>query len=192
VQEYGAAVLRHGIDLMVVSTGALANAAVYDTLKQAAIEGHARLMIPAGAIGGLDVVGALRLGGLKRVVYRSVKPARAWKGTKAEQFADLDNLTAPCVFYRGSARAAALAFPQNANVAATIALAGVGFDDTDVELIADPDRKTNEHQIQVEGHVGRASLVIESQPSRSNPKTSALTALSVFRALVNESEAVVI
>jgi aspartate dehydrogenase len=192
VRDYGPTVLRSGADLLVVSTGALADAATYSSLKTAAHDGHSRLMIPAGAIGGLDVVGALRLGGLSQVVYRSVKPPRAWKGTHAEQLICLDDLATPTVFFAGTAREAALTFPQNANVAATIALAGVGFDWTRVELVADPDRSTNQHQILAEGAVGRVSLTVESQPSRVNPKTSALTAFSVVRALLNEAEAVVI
>lgn len=192
VRQCGAAVLERGVDLLVVSTGALCEPALLGELRAAARASGARLMIPAGAIGGMDVVGALKLGGLRHVLYRSRKPPRAWKGTPAEDLINLDRLDSPVAFFKGTAREAAARFPQNANVAATIALAGLGFDDTHVELVADPQRLTNQHEIEAEGEIGRTLLMIESKPSATNPKTSALTAYSVVRALLNQQETFVV
>jgi aspartate dehydrogenase len=116
----------------------------------------------------------------------------AWRGSPAEQIADLDKLTKRTVLYKGTAGEAALRFPQNANVAATVALAGLGFDATEVELVADPDAPGNIHEIEVEGAAGNFSIRLQGKPSRTNPKTSALTAFSVARALINEKAAIVI
>ena len=87
---------------------------------------------------------------------------------------------------------AALRFPQNANVAAALALAGLGFDATEVELVADPDAPGNVHEIEAEGAAGRFAIQLQGKPSRSNPKTSALAAMSVARALLNENATIVI
>ena len=184
--------LESGIDLVVVSIGALAEASMLDRLRAAARRGAARLLLPAGAIGGIDAIAAMRLGGLYSVRYRSVKPPAAWRGSPAEKLADLDRLAKRTLLYEGSAREAALGFPQNANVAATVALAGLGFEATRVELIADPDAPGNIHEIEAEGATGRVAIRLQGKPSATNPKTSALTALSVARTLANEAASIVI
>ncbi len=189
---HGAAVLATGIDLVVASTGALADPRLYERLCAAAAQGGARLLVPGGAIGGIDAIAAMRLSGLAAVRYRSVKPPLAWRGTPAEQLVDLDHLADRVCFYQGTARAAALDYPQNANVAATIALAGLGFEATQVELVADPAAPGNLHEIEAEGATGRIAIRMQGKPSARNPKTSALTALSVARAVVNRAATVVI
>src|SRR5262249_49576705 len=87
---------------------------------------------------------------------------------------------------------AALLYPQNANVAAAVALAGLGFDATEVELVADPDAGGNVHEIEAEGAAGRFAIQLQGKPSRSNPKTSALAAFSGARALLSEPAPIVI
>jgi aspartate dehydrogenase len=134
----------------------------------------------------------MRMGGLSLVRYRSRKPPLAWRGSPAEKLVDLAALAKPAVLYRGNAREAALLYPQNANVAAAIALAGLGFERTEVELVADPAAAGNVHEIEVEGAAGRFAIELEGKPSRTNPKTSALAALSVARAIRNEQAAIVI
>lgn len=192
VDEYGEAVLRNGVDLLVISIGALADPALFERLKSAARAGDARLLLPAGAIGGIDAIAAMRIAGLQAVRYRSVKPPAAWRGSPAEQVVDLAKLTRRTVLYQGTAGEAALRYPQNANVAATLALAGLGFDATQVELVADPAATGNIHEIEAEGAAGRFAIRLEGKPSRHNPKTSALAALSVARALLNEKATIVI
>jgi aspartate dehydrogenase len=192
VAEHCEAVLRSGVDCLVISVGALADPALYARLKSAAQVGNSRILLPAGAIGGIDAIAAMRVAGLASVRYRSRKPPAAWRGSPAEQVADLSVLTKPTVLYRGSAGEAARLYPQNANVAAALALAGLGFDATEVELIADPDARGNVHEIEAEGAAGRVAIALEGKPSRSNPKTSALAAMSVARALLNERATIVI
>ncbi len=192
VAEYGDRVLRAGIDCLVISIGALADPALLARLKSAADAGNSRILLPAGAIGGIDAIAAMRVAGLTSVRYRSRKPPAAWRGTPAERLVDLGALTRRTILYQGTAGEAALLYPQNANVAAAVALAGLGFDATEVELVADPDAPGNVHEIEAEGAAGRFAIQLQGKPSRSNPKTSALAALSVARALLNRQATIVI
>jgi aspartate dehydrogenase len=185
VAEYGREVLRRGIDFLIISVGALADRDLLNYLKGRAEAGGSRILLPAGAVGGIDAIAAMRLGGLDAVRYRSRKPPPAWRGSPAEKVADLDKLKSRTVLYRGNAGEAALLYPQNANVAAAVALAGLGFDATEVELVADPAAPGNVHEIEAEGSAGRFAIQLQGRPSRTNPKTSALAALSVARALAN-------
>jgi len=192
VADHGETVLRTGRDLLIISVGALADPALLGRLKAAAQAGGSRILLPAGAIGGIDAIAAMRVAGLTSVRYRSRKPPAAWRGSPAEQVADLGSLTERTVLYRGTASEAALRYPQNANVAAAVALAGLGFDATEVELVADPAAPGNVHEIEAEGAAGRFAIQLQGKPSRSNPKTSALAAMSVVRALINEGASIVI
>jgi len=192
VAEHGSAVLRSGTDCLVISVGALADPALLARLRSAAQDGNSRILLPAGAIGGIDAIAAMRVAGLTSVRYRSRKPPAAWRGTPAEELIDLGALTRPTVLYKGIAGEAALLYPQNANVAAAVALAGLGFDATEVELVADPGAPGNVHEIEAEGAAGRFAIQLQGKPSRTNPKTSALAAMSVARALLNRQATIVI
>lgn len=183
LDQHGAAVLGAGIDLMTVSTGALADDALATRLEEAAVAGKARLHLVPGAIGGIDALSAAKAGGLDAVTYRGRKPPAGWKGSPAETGLDLDRLEAPATHFSGSARDAARLYPKNANVAATIALAGLGFDATQVELIADPGLHHNVHEIHASGAFGRLDLTLEGNPLPGNPRSSALTAMSMARAV---------
>jgi aspartate dehydrogenase len=190
VAAYGPDLLRRGLDLVVISIGSLADRALHARLVAAAEEGGAKLILPAGAIAGADGLAAARVGGLSRVTYTSRKPPKAWKRTPAERAFDLDRMTAETVLYRGAADEAARLYPQNANVAATIALAGVGWDATEVQLVADPEAAGNIHQIHAEGAFGAFDIEMRGKPLPDNPKTSTLAALSMVRAIRNHAGAV--
>ena len=192
VAEHGSAVLRSGIDCLVISVGALADPALLERLRSAAQDGNSRILLPAGAIGGIDAIAAMRVAGLTSVRYRSRKPPLAWRGSPAERQVDLGKVAKRTVLYKGTAGEAALLYPQNANVAAAVALAGLGFEATAVELVADPDAGGNVHEIEADGATGRFAIELQGKPSRTNPKTSALAALSVARALLNEQATIVI
>ncbi|WP_233491579.1 aspartate dehydrogenase domain-containing protein [Wohlfahrtiimonas sp. G9077] len=94
---------------------------------------------------------------------------------------DLAQLTEAVTFYRGTAREAATLFPANTNVAATLALAGIGMDQTTVELTADPSIGRNQHCVTARGAFGQLTVMIEGEPLDDNPKTSQLAAMSVVR-----------
>ncbi|TNF18979.1 MAG: aspartate dehydrogenase [Rhodobacteraceae bacterium] len=192
VAEHGAAVLGAGIDLLTASVGALADQALFDRLTETATRQGAQILLPAGAIGGIDALAAARLSGLVAVTYTGRKSPGAWKGTAAENRVDLDALSEPAVFFEGTAREAATTFPQNANVAATLALAGLGMDQTRVRLIADPAASGNTHEYQVQSRAVDFSMCLAGKVSPSNPKTSLSTAFSLARSVLNRSSAIVI
>ena len=182
VREHGEAILSAGVDLMLVSTGALAEDAVLDRLTGAASRAGARILVPAGAIAGLDGLGALKAAGLLSVTYTSAKPPLAWRGTPAEALLDLGSLRERTIFFEGSAREAALAYPKNANLAATVALAGLRLDRTRVRLVADPSASGNTGTIEASSEIGDMALVMAGRAS-ANPKTSASTAYSLLHAI---------
>ena len=183
LRAHGVALLSRGIDVLTVSNGALADARFAGALEDAATAGGARLRLLSGAIGAIDVLAAASVGGLERVVYTGRKPPAGWRGSAAEDVLDLDRLTEASVHFEGTAREAALAYPKNANVAATVALAGIGMDGTHVRLIADPTRTANRHEIEATGAFGRFEFAIEGNALPGNPASSALTAMSVVRAV---------
>lgn len=191
LKEHGPALLARGVELITVSNGALADAGLAVALEDAAKASGARLELLSGAVGGIDALAAARVGGLTRVTYVGRKPPAGWKGTPAEAVLDLDSLSEARVHFEGSARDAALRYPKNANVAATIALAGIGLADTEVRLIADPSTDANCHEIEAEGAFGRFTFRIEGKALPDNPKSSALTAMSVVRAVLNRLEPVI-
>ncbi len=190
VTQHGEACLDAGYDLLVASVGALADQALYDKLVAAAKRNDRTLLIPAGAVAGMDGLAAARLAGIDRVRYTSRKLPLAWKGTHAEKLCDLAAVTSATEFLRTDARQAATLFPQNANVAATIALAGVGFERTEVSLNADPAANGNTHLVEVEGPCGSMRIELSNKPFPDNPKTSMLAGLSLLRVIRNRSEAV--
>ncbi|MGE4062349.1 MAG: aspartate dehydrogenase [Rhodospirillaceae bacterium] len=185
-------VLKAGIDLIIVSTGSLADPVLWGEVSAAAAQGPAKVKLVAGALPGVDALAAAKLAGLDSVTLTSSKPPRAWMGTPAETTHNLDAIAAPTVLYSGNARSAALAFPKNANVAATAALAGIGFEKTRVMLVADPGVTQNVHHLQATGAFGSMALEIHANPSPDNPKTSHMAALSIMRVLENEAAAIVI
>ncbi len=192
VRQYGEQILGAGIPFVVISTGVLADKALYERLSEAAKRNNVKMLLPAGAVGGIDALGAAQLAGLLKVTYKARKPALAWIGTAAEDKLDLADLKSAECFYQGSARDAAIHYPKNSNVAATVALAGLGFDDTSVELIADPGLTENVHEIEVEANSGSFRIRLSGLPLEESPKTSALAAYSVAKCLRDLDSAVVI
>ncbi|RXE46698.1 aspartate dehydrogenase [Chromohalobacter israelensis] len=190
--EHGGAVLARGWSLAVVSVGALADDALYGRLHDAARRSGGKLHVLAGAVAGMDGLAAAREGGLESVTYEARKAPASWRGSHAEELVDLDAVAQPTVFFEGSAGDAARRFPANANVAATVALAGLGMENTTVRLTVDPDTTRNTHRIHARGHFGEFEIELSGYPLASNPKTSTLAALSVVRACRQVLEPVVV
>ena len=182
--EHGPAALARGRTVVTVSAGALADPALAAQLEQAAGAGGGKLIVASGAIGALDALRAAAAGGLTRVVYTGRKPPKGWIGSPAEEIVDLRAMGAePVTHFEGTAREAALRYPKNANVAAAVALAGLGFERTEVALIADPTAPGNIHEITAEGAFGRLRFEIEGKTLPDNPRSSALAAMSALAEL---------
>ncbi len=186
--KYGEAVLRRGIDLGVLSAGALSDINLDARLRQAAHQSGSKIIVVPGAIGGIDAISAVGKTGLTAVQYTGRKAPLSWKGTPAENVCDLENLSEPFEVYVGAARDAARIFPKNANVVATVALAGIGFDETLVRLIADPSVSRNTHKIEAHGDNVSFSFETCSGTLPDNPRTSALTSQSAYRILKMRSD----
>ncbi len=192
VRDYVAACLSAGIDTVIASVGALADSDLHDALSDAARRGKSRLILPAGALGGVDLLAALRPSGIEELLYTGRKPPAAWRGSPAEALVDLDHLSTPVTFFTGDAAQAACDFPKNANVAATLALAGPGFAATRVQLVADPGATCNLHEVSLRAGAANFTIRIEGKPSPDNPRTSLTTAYSLAREVLNHSREVAI
>lgn len=191
VRDHVPALLEAGVETAIASTGALSDPDLAMRLEAAARAGGTRLVLSSGAVGGMDILAALSRSDIRSVTYTSRKPPKAWAGTKAETLVDLDGLAAETVFFEGTARQASADYPKNANVAATIALAGAGFERTTVRMIADPGVNANVHVFDVVSDAAEVSVRIVGKPSPANPKTSLPTVYSLVREVMNRVSPIV-
>ena len=192
VVQWAEAALRHTPALAVVSTSALCDTDLLGRLLAVAERHGSRLLVPPGALAGIDALAAASALGLDEVAHRIVKPPLAWMGTGAEVKVPLATLTDAVTFFEGSARQASEAYPQNANVAVITALAGIGLDRTRVHLVADPAAEGNRHELHAVGAFGRLDVRIENRPLWGNPKSSEMAALSLLRLVENLKNTLVI
>jgi aspartate dehydrogenase len=179
--EIAAAVLGAGKSIMVLSAGMLLR---HPELLAAAKEHGGQIIVPTGALLGFDAVSAAAEGEIQSVTMITRKPVNGLMGAPylVKNNISIDGLTQAKRVFKGSAREAAIGFPENVNVAAALSLAGVGPDRTSIEIWADPSVQRNMHRVVVEADSARFEMAIENVPSE-NPKTGRITALSVLAAL---------
>jgi aspartate dehydrogenase len=183
-------ILRAGVSLIAASTGALSDPQLFSRLEAAARKGGTQLIIPAGALGGLDYLAALRGASDATVRYTSRKPPAAWRAELAVAGHDPARLTGEIVLFEGAPAEAARLYPRNLNAGLTVALA-VAPASVTVRVIADPAIRLNTHEIEAESALGTAFMRFANQPSPDNPKTSSLTAASLAAAVRRLLEPVV-
>jgi aspartate dehydrogenase len=157
----------------------------HDDLVELAARTGARIIVPTGALLGLDAVRAAAEGTIHSVSMVTRKPPRGLAGAPyLEQHGiTLEGLGEPQKVFEGSAREGARGFPANVNVAAALSLAGIGPDRTRLEIWADPTVVRNTHRIVVEADSARFEMTIENVPSEDNPRTGRITAFSIIAAL---------
>lgn len=185
LETYGPKFLKAGIDVIPLSLGALVDGALLQNLIDSAQEGGSTLHIPSGGIGGLDALQAALIAGVDKVTMTTRKAPIAWTNIPyvERMNIDLENMQEPTLLYEGPARDCVKEFPQNINIAAALSLAGIGFEKTQIKIIADPTVTYNTHEILVEGKAGRFRMILENVPVPSNPRTTYMACLSTVAAL---------
>jgi len=194
VREYAIPLLDRGVELLLMSTGALADPEFLCDLYVALERTRGRIYVPSGAIGGTDVLRAAALDGIDEATLTTSKPPAGLRGAPwfVDHPLDLDAITERTLVFRGSVADAVRWFPQNVNVAAVLNLAAVRARSISVEVVADPASTRNVHEVYVRGAFGEMSLRLSNVPSPDNPKTSHLACLSPLALLRRLSSQVVV
>jgi aspartate dehydrogenase len=181
LQEVAPRALGAGRDLVVLSCGALLGRHDWVALAE---QNGARILVPSGAIGGLDAVKGGAVGPITSVTMESRKAPAGWAGAPwiVQQKIDLEAIREETLLFEGPATAACPAFPANVNVLAALSLAGIGPERTTTRIYAVPGLTRNTHRISVEGEFGSFQLEVRNVPSE-NPRTGRLSYLSTIALL---------
>jgi len=173
VEQYALLVLEAKKDLIIMSIGSLFDDSLRKKLEDIARKYHRKIYLPSGAVCGIDGVLAASIEQLDSVTLVTTKPP-ASLGKSVEQ---------RTIVFKGTAREAVKQFPRNINVAACLSLAGVGFDETKVEIVADPVETRINHKILAHGRFGRLRAEVENMPNPNNPQSSYMASLSAIATL---------
>lgn len=187
VRSIVAPFVSRGKTAVVLSAGALLE---NEDLIALAKENGGQIVVPTGALIGLDAMTAAAEGKILSVKMVTRKPVTGLAGAPylVQNNIDIERITEPLRIFEGTAREAAKGFPANLNVAVALSLAGLGPDRTTLEIWADPALTRNVHRVEVESDSARFSMSIENIPSE-NPKTGRITALSVIAYLRKQRSA---
>jgi aspartate dehydrogenase len=184
VRNYGKKILEFGKKFLVLSTGVFADPILLKEFVTLAEEKNAKIVIPTGAIAGIDMIRSVKKN-LTNLSITTTKNPVALSGAPFFSSSKIKPETIVCktLLYEGSAEDAILMFPANVNVAVTLALAGLGLKRTEVRVIADPDIKINQHEILASGNFGDIHIIVRNNPMVENPRTSMVAALSAIESL---------
>lgn len=181
VRDHVPRLLERGVDVIMTSIGALTDDTLHDRCRQAAENGGATLTLASAGIGALDILSGAAMGGLDAVEMVVRKDPSAWYGTAAEGSFDLAGMTEPTVIFEGSAREGAATYPQNVNISAAVALAGIGLDRTHLTIVADPTVDTHVIEVRARGAFGSFSFVEDVAVAEENRKTGKIVAMAVTK-----------
>jgi len=173
VIDYAADVLNAGKDLVLMSVGSLFDDKFRRKLEDMARKKKCKIYIPSGAVCGIDGVLSASIDSIDEVTLVTTKPP-ASLGRSADK---------RMILFDGKAREAVKKFPKNINVAASLSLAGIGFDRTRVEIVIDPVATRISHKILAHGGFGRLRAEVENMPNPKNPKSSYMASLSAIATL---------
>lgn len=181
VPELARRTFAAGKHLLVISMGALLD---HPEVIELARSRNCRLILPSGAIAGLDGIKSACEGRVDHVTITTRKPPKSIRTAPfvVENRIDLDALTEETELFSGSVREAIRGFPANVNVAACVSMAGIGPDKTTIRILAVPGLERNTHTIEIEGEFGSLSIRIANALSE-NPSTGKLTAMSIIRTI---------
>lgn len=186
VRAYAVVFAQAGFHQILLSSGALLDPDVFRDLALAATEMGARVVIPSGAIGGLDVLRAsTMLGGLERAIVSSIKPPVFWDTSPwvRDNGIDLSSIRTRTLIFSGSALDAVRAFPSQLNVAASVSLAGIGPDNTGVRVYADPGIHLVIHRLELAGTFGQMTVEMRMEPSPQKVHGALISALSTLETI---------
>ena len=188
VPELARRAFAAGKDLLVISVGALLE---HPELLDEARRRGCRLLLPSGAIAGVDGIKSACAGQVDHVTITTRKPPHGLAGAPylLERGIDVEAFTEETEVYHGPVREACRGFPANVNVSATVSLAGLGPDRTMIRILAVPGLQRNCHTIEVAGEFGTLKVEIANIPTE-NPKTGRLTALSIIRSIADAMDPV--
>jgi aspartate dehydrogenase len=187
LRQHGADVLANGLDLYFLAVGSLADPAFEAEFRAAAAKSRGQARIVSGAIGALDAIAGAATGGLDQVRHTVRKPPATLLGE-----VEGARVTEPIEVFRGNAREAALQYPESVNVTAAVSLAGIGLDRTEVVILVDPAVTRNVHTVEAEGTFGSLRFEIHNVPSRRNPKSGSLVAMSALQQLLRIREPIAV
>jgi len=178
-------VVARGVDIMIMSVGSLVDDDFRKTVFDKAKTSEARIYIPTGALCGTDGLRAASNDEIDSVELVTMKGPKSLSDIQylIDKGIDVDEVKEKTVVYSGTAREAVKIFPKNVNVAATVSLLGIGFDETKVTIVLDPGIMSNSHELRVKGKFGEMVCHTYNVPEEDNPKTSHLASLSAISAL---------
>jgi len=183
-KNFSKRIVEYKKDLLLMSVGALADELFLSQLLSVVSQNGNHIYIPSGAIAGIDAIKSVK-GMLDSVTLTTTKNPKALAGAPFfnSDPTRLNSMKKKTLIYQGTAADALNKFPANINVAAVLSLAGIGIQETNVKIVADPHITVNQHQIEAAGTFGEMAITVRSIPTPNNPKTSLLAVLSAIECL---------
>jgi aspartate dehydrogenase len=171
-------------DVLAMSVGKLLGA---DHLFETALRNNCKILIPSGALAGIDAIQAASLADISSAVLTTRKPLRGFSDSDYlhKKNIRLSKIKKETLIFEGTVKEAVKHFPRNINVAATLALALHNKSDVKVRILTSPRFKNNSHEIEITGDFGKLKCRTENNVCPDNPKTSYLAILSGIQALKN-------
>ncbi len=184
VKDVALSILQNKKDMMIMSVGALLDESIFEVLYEACKEFKKQILLPSGAIAGLDAIKSVK-DELTSLTLVTTKHPKSFKGANFFENSNinLDSIKKQTTIFEGNAFEAVKLFPANINVAALLSLTGLGSKNTKVMIVADPSTDKNTHNILANGKFGKLSITVENLPDSDNPKTSRLAILSAIQTL---------